>query len=269
MPGALRQAAAVARRDLAIELSYAFNLALRFSQVLFWCLSLYFVAKLVENPSELKQYNGDYFGFALVGVLVTTMIGVALGGFGRTVTDEQKAGTLELLLATPTRMATLMAGSVAVPILIAVVQVTLFLSAGWLLFGLDLRPGGLALAAVVLGLSVVVFAGLGVLSAAFVVLTKRGDPFTVVLTQMSALVAGALFPVGVLPGPVQAFARLFPAFYTLEGLRSTLLAGAGWSDTAGELGVLAGFALALIPSSLWIFSRALAAARVTGTLGNY
>jgi ABC-2 type transport system permease protein len=260
---------AVARRDLIIELSYPFNLVLRFAQVFFWCVTLYFVAKLVRNPPQLRAYEGDYFGFALVGVMVSTVVGVALGGFGRSVTDEQKAGTLELLLATPARLATLMAGSVVVPILLALVQVGIYLAAGWLLFGLDIQPGGLLLALPVLALSFVVFAALGVLSAAFVVLTKRGDPFTVLLTQMSTLAAGAIFPVTVLPSGVQTVSRLIPAYYTLDGLRSVLLQGAGLADVAGDLGALALWSVLLIPFSLWIFARALAAARVTGTLGNY
>jgi ABC-2 type transport system permease protein len=263
------QAAAVARRDLIIELSYPFNLVLRFAQVLFWCLTLFFLAKLVEDPPELARYQGDYFGFALIGIIVTTIVGVALGGFGRSVTDEQKAGTLELLLATPTRLATLMAGSVVVPIALALVQVGIFIAAGWLLFDLDIRLTGLVVAAPVLALSILVLSTFGVLSAAFVVLTKRGDPFTVLLTQMSTFVAGALFPVAVLPGPVQALAKALPAYYTLDGLRGALLTDAGAADVASDLAALAVYLVVLVPISVWFFSRAVAAARVTGTLGNY
>jgi ABC-2 type transport system permease protein len=266
---ALAQGLAVARRDLVIELSYPFNIVMRYAQVLFWCLTLYFIAKLVRQPPELRRYGGDYFGFALIGVSVSTMVGVALGGFGRSVTDEQRAGTLELLLASPMRLATLMGGSVVVPIGMALVQILIYLLSGWLLFGLDLEPGGLLLMVPVLVLSLIVFGTFGVLSAAFVVLTKRGDPFTVLLTQMSTLVAGAIFPVAVMPGAVQAISKLLPAYWALHGLRETLLLGAGLGDIAGDLAALAAFAIVLIPVSVWVFGRAVAAARVTGTLGNY
>lgn len=263
------QMVAVARRDLVIELSYAFNIVLRYAQVLFWCLTLYFIAKLVRQPPELRRYSGDYFGFALIGISVSTVVGVALGGFGRSVTDEQKAGTLELLLASPIRLATLMAGAVIVPIGMALVQIMIYLLAGWLLFGLDLQAGGLLLMVPVMMMGLIVFGTFGVLSAAFVVLTKRGDPFTVLLTQMSTLVAGAIFPVTVLPGALQAVSKVLPAYYVLHGLRETLLLGAGLGDIAGDIGALAVFAVVLIPVSIWVFGRALAAARVTGTLGNY
>jgi ABC-2 type transport system permease protein len=267
--GAVAQTLAVARRDLVIELSYPFNMVLRYAQVLFWCLTLYFVAKLVHQPPELQRYHGDYFGFALIGVSVSTVVGVALGGFGRSVTDEQKTGTLELLLASPVRLITLMTGSVIVPIALALVQIVIYLLSAWLLFGLDIQPGGVLLMVPLLLLSLVVFGTFGVLSAAFVVLTKRGDPFTVLLTQMSTLVAGAIFPVGVLPGPVQNLSKLLPAYYTLHGMRETLLIGAGLGDIVGDLVALAVFAVVLLPVSTWVFSRAVAAARVTGTLGNY
>jgi hypothetical protein len=48
-----------------------------------------------------------------------------------------------------------------------------------------------------------------------------------------------------------------------------LLTGAGLGDVVGDLVKLAGFAAVLVPAALWMFSRAIRAARVTGTLGNY
>lgn len=261
--------AALARRDATTQISYQFNLLLRFGQMFFWLLSLYFIAKLVRQPPELARYGGDYFGFALIGVIITAVTALGLGGFGTTINDEQRTGTLELLLATPTSMATLLTGSLVVPLALTAVEIVVYLTAGWAVFGLELTPGRVLTALPALALTAVVLAAFGVLSASFVVLTKRGDPFTLLLTQATTFVAGAIFPVEVLPGPVQALAHAVPAFYSLDALRRVLLTGASLGDVGGDLLALACFGAALLPLSLWAFGRSLAVARRTGTLGNF
>jgi ABC-2 type transport system permease protein len=102
-----------------------------------------------------------------------------------------------------------------------------------------------------------------------VVLAKRGDPLTGPLTQLTAVLSGALFPVTVFPPAIQLLARAFPAFYGINGLRDAILGSGGWRDVVPDLHVLVGFAIVLVPLSLWCFNRAVAAARRAGTLGNY
>jgi ABC-2 type transport system permease protein len=117
-------------------------------------------------------------------------------------------------------------------------------------------------------LTVLTFCAFGVLSAAFIVLTKRGDPIGL-LTGAGTLFAGVLFPTSVLPGPLESVTRFIPAYYGLEGLRSVLLTGGGLGDIAGDVARLGIFVAILVPIALWCFARAIRAARVSGTLGNY
>jgi hypothetical protein len=52
-------------------------------------------------------------------------------------------------------------------------------------------------------------------------------------------------------------------------MRDALLTDGGADAVRGDVLVLTIFAAILVPSSLWLFSRALRAARATGTLGTY
>ena len=100
-------------------------------------------------------------------------------------------------------------------------------------------------------------------------LSKRGDPFTPVITQLTNFLSGALFPVAVLPAALQVVAHLLPPYYALRVLRGALLQGDSIIDVGGDYLILVGFAVVMLPLSLMVLRRALQTARATGTLGSY
>lgn len=71
-------------------------------------------------------------------------------------------------------------------------------------------------ALLVLLLSMSVMLGLGILSGAFIMAFKQGDPFTTALTPAAFLLRGVAYPVAVLPGWMQALSVVFPHTYALE-----------------------------------------------------
>jgi ABC-type multidrug transport system permease subunit len=101
------------------------------------------------------------------------------------------------------------------------------------------------------------------------VLIKRGDPLSAPLALLTSILSGALFPVSTFPVVVRALARIFPAYYGITGLREALLTSAGWRDILPDISMLVAFDAVLLPLSVHLFSRALSAARRTGTLANY
>ncbi len=268
MSATFNRVAALTRRDLAIELSYHFQLYMRFATVLITVLIYFFLSRLIGNAEELDRYGGVYFRFVLIGVVVMGFAQAFVTSLARSVQNAQADGTLEILLSTPTPLSTLMLGSLGVPTLLAALEAAVLLVLGWLLVGLTLPPGGMLLAAVLLLLTVGTFAAVGILSAAVIVLTKRGDPFSNLALQASMLLAGAIFPIAVMPEWMQAISHLIPAFYGLRGIREVLLAGSGLSEVIGDLVALAAFNVILVPLSLLILTKAIGLARVTGTLGN-
>jgi ABC-2 type transport system permease protein len=265
----LAKVVAIARRDLTLEAAYHFRLGLRFVRILFLTTTLYFIAKLVHDPTQLDPYGGQYFEFVVVGFVVTSFVLLSLSAITTTINDEQRAGTLEMLLTSPTSLPVLLAGTFVVPLAFTVLEVTVYVTLAIVLFGANLSVGAILLSTPLLALTVATFASLGIFSAAFVVLTKRGDPVTLFAAQITVLFAGAIFPTTVLPHAVQWVTRLIPAYYGLEGVRRTVLGHAGLVDEFPYIAALAAFAIVLLPLSVWCFARALHVARATGTLGTY
>lgn len=259
---------ALARRDARIELSYHFQLVLRVFTLGISVVMFFYLDRLVGSSPALAGYEGSYFEFVLIGLVVTGFAMTCVNTFGKSIMGAQNDGTFEILLATTAPLSTLMAGTLVVPLALALVDAIVVLGLGWLLSGDTFRFLAVLTAIPLLLLTLGTFCAVGILSASVIVLTKRGDPFSALTLQASSLLAGALFPVALLPVALQALAKLVPAYWGLQGLREALLNDAGLADVVTELAVLTAFNVVLLPAAMWLLSRALRVARVTGTLGN-
>jgi ABC-2 type transport system permease protein len=233
---------AIARRDLYIEGSYRLRYFNRLIEVAITGAVVYQLSKLIVDAPQLARYDGGYFEFALVGLAVMTVARLGISTFNSNIVREQTQGTLEVLMATPTRVAVLLAGSFVFPLALTAIDLVLY-SVGIVAFG--------------------------VMGAALVVLTKRGDPLTGPITALTSILSGAVFPVSTFPLVLRILARVFPAYYGIHGLREALLTDSGWRHIVPDIAVLAAFDIVLLPLSVALFTRSLAVARRTGTLSNF
>jgi ABC-2 type transport system permease protein len=135
-----------------------------------------------------------------------------------------------------------------------------------LLFGFLPQGANWTGAVIILLASILAFAGLGILSASYTILFKRGNPAKWIVLGVSGLVGGMMYPITVLPQPLQILSRLVPVTYSLEGMRAALLHGAGWGDLWPSIVALLLFAAILLPFSFLVFAWALRRTKITGTL---
>ncbi|MGA8677560.1 MAG: ABC transporter permease [Candidatus Acidiferrales bacterium] len=189
-----------------------------------------------------------------------------LTAFDSSIEEARQNRTLEALLVTQTPLPVILAGSAVYPFTALALRTGVYLAWGALLFGFAPRVANWAGAVVILLASILAFAGLGMISASYTILFKRGNPAKWVVLGVSSLMGGMMYPVSVLPGPLQILARLIPVTYALEGMRAALLAGAGWRELWPSIAALLLFAAILIPLSFLIFAWALRRTKIAGTL---
>lgn len=256
------------RRDLRIARSYRAAFLFETLESLFGVASFYYLSRFVDSPQLAAVTPGgtNYFAFAFVGFAFFDCLGVSLYSFDRSLQQARGNGTLEHLLVTETGLPLILAGSVLYPMAVMLVRMVVYLAWGVFLFGFTLRAANWAGALAILLVSVLAFAGLGVLSACYVLLFKRGNPITWFLLGVSGLVSGMMYPVSVLPDWLQTVSRLVPVTYSLEGMRAAVLAGASLAQLWPSLRALLLFAALLLPLSYLAFDWALRRTKVTGTL---
>jgi ABC-2 type transport system permease protein len=118
-------------------------------------------------------------------------------------------------------------------------------------------------------LSIASFSGFGILSAAIVLIIKKGDPIAWVFGGVSSLLSGVYYPISVLPDWLTPLSRLLPMTYALDAMRLAMLKGYSLYDVRFDVLVLAGFALILTPLSFYAFRSALKRAKMEGSLIHY
>ena len=205
--------AAVARRDWTVRRSYQFDFAFRFVGILSAVGTFFFISKLVGDADALD--DARYFEFALIGLIVTQGASMAMHTLRGALGAERSDSTLEIILTNPVPLWTILAGNLVVPGLFFVLETGLMLGFAVLL-GSRFPVGGLVVAVPILLMTIAAFAIMGLFAVAFIVLTKRGEPITFVILQGTSFLAGAVFPVTLLPGLLEASAHLIPAFYGAE-----------------------------------------------------
>jgi ABC-2 type transport system permease protein len=262
----MRRLLAFLRRDLQIATAYRLNALLLVSGGLFTLTLFYFLARTMgESPLVRGRYGADYFSFALVGIATAALLRTLQTGFGGAVRSAQNDGSLEPLLAAPLSTVHVVVLMAAWPVMNALARTLGLLALGALLFGARFHFHVPAFA-LTLVLSAAAFCALGLLSAAFVLVFKRGDPFTYALDALSYLFAGVLYPTDVLPPLLRAAAQLLPATHALHGLRASSLQGAGPSELGPTWAALLAFCGVLWPLAALALTAARRHVEHTGTL---
>ncbi len=268
---ALRMIGVFFRRDLIIARSYRAAFVLELIEALFGVAAFFYLSRFVQSPELTRALpqGGSYFAFALIGIAFFDYLSVAMDIFDRSLQEARQNGTLETLLVSQTPLPVILAGSAVYPFVLTAMRTVVYLAWGIILFDFPARQANWVGALLVLGASVLAFAGLGVLSASYLLLFKRGNPAKWLVVGLSGVVGGMMYPVSVLPESLQRLARLVPLTYSLEGMRAALLGRAPFAELWPSLGALLAFAAVLLPASLAVFSWALRRTKITGTLTHF
>jgi ABC-2 type transport system permease protein len=258
------------RRDLMIARTYRIPFVVDAIQALFGATMFFYAARFVDSPqlrSALPQ-SGSYFSFALVGWVFFDYLGVAMDTFDQSLMEARDSGTLEHLLVTQTSLPLMLAGSAIYPFLITTLRIAIYLIWGAVLFHFPLGSANWVSVIVVLAASLLSFSGLGILSASYLLLFKRGNPAKWLLIALWGIAGGMLFPVTILPDWLQVVAKLNPMTHALNAMRAALLGGTRLPQLLPTIELLLLFAIVLLPAAMLVFYWTLERTKTTGTLSH-
>lgn len=261
----------ILRKDVQIEFSYRLGFVFRLISI-FTLLLIFFFISEIFGPGVtpyLQSYGGNYFSFVLIGLSLSTFLNVGLITFANAVREEQKIGTLEMIISSPIRLTTYLFSALAWPFVFTAIQTVIYILIGVFLFKAELIFSQISIALVILALTVLAFSGLGIISAALVMVFKQGEAFAALFNIFNSLLGGIYYPVSVLPMILQKTALILPITHSLNALRAVLLSGASWRDVSGEVLTLLVFVAVLLPISLFCFHLAVRRAKYDGTLTHY
>ncbi len=258
-------------RDFIEATSYKTAFFFQFFSIFISVSVFYFLSKLLGDVANkyLEPYGGDYFSFVLIGVAFTNYLETSLQSFSKSIREAQMMGTLEAVLVTQTEIPTIILSSSLYSFLWTSFHVIVYLFLGVVLFGLNISQANVFGAFIVLLLTITTFSSLGILSASFIMVLKKGDPIANLFSGISWFLGGVYYPIAVLPSWLRKFSYLIPLTHSLEGMRGALLKGHSCKILAPNIFVLLLFSFIMVPLSLISFRFAVNHAKREGSLTHY
>jgi ABC-2 type transport system permease protein len=197
-------------------------------------------ARVWYNPG-LRSTN-----FIVPGLIVVVMMILAAMLTSLTIAREWETGTMEQLIATPTKPLEIIIGKLTPYFFLGLIQMTLVVLTGTLLFKVPFK-GSIFFLFVVAGLFLVCGLGIGLFISTVTKSQQLAFMLAIVLTMLPAfLLSGFIFPISSMPRIIQFFSYLVPAKYFLIALRGIFLKGNGLSVHWPEVLFLLIFGLLII-----------------------
>jgi ABC-2 type transport system permease protein len=190
---------------------------------------------------------------ALVGTILNiTMVIFTAGAIVR----ERERGNLELLITTPVSSSQLMAGKLLPYVVIGLIQTTLILLIGHLLFRVPVVGSLVELYAAAL-LFIAATLALGLFISTLV--RTQFQAFQVAFMTMlpSILMSGFVFPFDGMPRAAQWIAQVLPLTHFVELIRGVVLRGAHLTDMPVQLAKLGTFFLVMLVAAMLRFRKRL------------
>jgi ABC-2 type transport system permease protein len=265
----INKALAMFKRDASLDLSYDVSFWLRWLSIFMSVVIFYFISKLIP-PSPQYGFGGTmarYFDYIVVNLAFLRFQATAIQCFQNAIRNDQMTGTLEVLMATPTSLSTIILSTGLWAFTLTLLQAFATLAFGALL-GLDLTHINFVSTIVFILLTIMCMSPVGVMSAAGIMTFKQSGPSGFVMGNAANLLGGALFPISVLPPYLQYVSWALPITHALNGLRGAVHGGTLSQLAPDALWLLLASGI-LLPVSLWLFARAVRRAKIDGTLGQY
>jgi ABC-2 type transport system permease protein len=180
-------------------------------------------------------YNPDMVNiwFILPGLIGLVLQTMAITQAVLIVVQERETGTIEPILATPSRPIEIMISKMVPLLMLCNISMCIVVGLGIFLFGIPFR-GNLLLFFVLAQLFILSSLGLGLLLSTRAATQIEATQYGVTFMLVGMLMSGFMYPSENMPLPLQIIGSLFPVTFFIRISRSIYLKGVGltflWSD---------------------------------------
>lgn len=202
-----------------------------------------------------------------IGTVVWAYLRAVFSNISEMIVWERWEGTIEYTMMAPISRLTHMLGVALFSIVYGIARTALLLVALSFFFDINLAGANAGGALLIILIGSLSFVGVGIMAAVLPLLfTERGEEMTFIISSLLLLVSGVYYPISVLPGWMQAAARVSPATYVLEGMRATILDGTHTGHLGQYLIPMTIIGALTIPLGMGVFTIVERYAKRTGRL---
>jgi len=208
-----------------------------------------FITFTTEKVGDVEAQNAS--NYVIPGYLVMFVFFAAAVG-AETIVRERQNRTLERLLASSVKRASILGGIFAGSAIKGLVQIIIFWTVGILVFKVDLglSPAGVIILSI---LMVLMSAAFAVMLATLARTRRSAASLAVITSLVLAPLGGCWWPSFLYPDWIQNIARITPHAWATEGFNKLMLFGADFGAAVPQMLALLGFAVVFGVIAVWRF----------------
>jgi len=214
-----------------------------------------------------KAKTDSFILFLAIGALVWHYLAVVFQTVSEMITWERWEGTIEYTFMAPVKRGTHMVGTALFSLVYGLLHTAVVLVVIVLVFDLNMTNANYLSATAVLMAGSLSLIGIGIMGAVLPLLyPERGQEMTHVIQAGLVLFSGIYLEAGDMPEPLATISIFSPARYVIEGFRSALIDGEGFTELWPTMLGLVISGLIMIPLGVYVFSLGERYAKRTGRL---
>lgn len=204
------------------------------------------------EQKAVNAHNLRYIEFLLPGLIALSVMQMAVFSVAFVFTEFKEKGILKRLLATPMRPLQFVAANAITRLLVSVLQTTIFIIVGLLLFKAHVVGSySLLLLCVVMG--ALMFLGLGFTISGFAKTADSVPAIANLVVFPMMFLGGTFFSISSMPPWLQSIAQFLPLTYFSTALRDVMTKGSGFTDIWTSLLGMAVWGVILITAATYTF----------------
>jgi|SRR5712692_5124169 len=258
--------AGVVERNVYLVRRYAWWEVAFFVYTVASSYTIVLIAKGIEATGGRLDVN-RVTTILLIGAVVWAYLRAIFEILTETVAWERWEGTIEYTFMAPLARWVHLLGMGVFAVAYGLVRAALLFAVLAFAFHLAMPNADFVGAIAVVAVASVSFIGIGMMTAVLPLISpEKGTQLGFMAQGLLLAVSGVYYDVGVLPAPLRVLARFSPATYTLDGIRSSIIGGAGVGTLWHDLWPLTVIGAVSIPLGLWVFHRGEVHAKRKGKL---
>ena len=216
-------------------------------------LTIVFIAEGIEAAGGRIDVN-RVTTVLLIGAVIWAYLGIIFEVLTETVAWERWEGTIEYTFLAPLARPVHLAGMGLFAIAYGLVRAVLLFGVVAFFFELEMPQADFLAALLILGVASISFVGIGMMTAVLPLISpEKGTQLGFIAQGVLLVVSGVYYDVSVLPGWMQAVSVISPATYALDGIRDSILEGAGVGAVWDEVWPLLLIGAVSVPAGLLVF----------------
>jgi ABC-2 type transport system permease protein len=196
------------------------------------------VDPVATNDLLMRETGSRYIDFLIPGLLGMNLMGSAIWGMGFAIVDARRKKLLKRLIASPMPRPYYLLSFILSRIVLLVIEVSVLVGFGVVLFRVPVRGSLVDLGAVCL-LASLSFSALGLLIASRARTIEAASGLMNVVMMPMWIASGVFFSSQKFPNAMQPFIKALPLTAVIDALRANMLQGANLAQIAPQVGIVA------------------------------